>query len=131
MIIGCGRLGSSVANFSSAQGYDVIVVDKSENAFAKLDETFSGYAVATDATDVDELAGIGIDTVKELIICTEDDNINLFLAQVCDSVFKVPNIYVRFDDPDKGFLIAGSSIKAIYPFSLSLAALNKLRMGVK
>lgn len=129
MIIGCGRLGASVANYSSAQGNDVIVIDENSAAFTKLDETFSGYTVVADATDIEELEDAFIDTVKEVIITTEDDNVNLFLAHLCADILEVPYVYVRFDDPDKGYLIAGGSIKAIYPFQLSLGALNKLRFG--
>ena len=131
MIIGCGRLGASIANYSSSQGRDVIVIDKNPNSFNKLDETFSGYTVPADATDIDELKDAFIDSTKEVIITTENDNVNLFLAHLCADIFEVPYVYVRFDDPDKGFLISGSSIKAIYPFQLSLGALNKLRTGVK
>ncbi len=131
LIIGCGRLGASIANYSSAQGNDVIVVDADESSFSKLDETFSGYTVVADATDVDELKDAFIDSVKEVIISTEDDNTNLFLAHVCAEIFEIPYVYVRFDDPDKGYLVSSSSIKAIYPFQLSMAALNKMRGGAK
>lgn len=131
MIIGCGRLGASIANYSSSQGNDVIVIDKDANSFNKLDETFSGYTVPADATDIEELKDAFIDSTKEVIISTENDNVNLFLAHVCSEIFGVPYVYVRFDDPDKGFLISGTSVKAIYPFQLTMAALNKMRTGVK
>ena len=129
MIIGCGRLGSSIANYCSAQGLDVIVLDTNASSFEKLDETFSGYTVAADATDPDRLRDAGIDTVDEVIIATESDNTNLFLARLCADIFQVPHVFVRFDDPDKGFLIDGASINAIYPFQLTMAALNKMRSG--
>ena len=54
---------------------------------------------------------------------------NLFLAYVCCKIFEVPYIYVRFDDPDKGLLIQGMPIKAIYPFQLDRFSL--LRAGVE
>ena len=129
LIIGCGRLGNTLANNASAQGLEVIVVDRNPASFSKLDDTFSGYTFVADATDADELKEAGIDSVKEVIICTDDDNTNLFLAHLCAEIFQVPYVYVRFDDPDKGFLIGNSSIHAIYPFQLTLAAINKLREG--
>ena len=131
MIIGCGRLGASIANYSSAQGNDVIVIDQNSNSFLKLDETFSGYTVTADATDPDELKDAFIDSVKEVIISTESDNVNLLLAHLCSTIFEVPHVYVRFADPDIGFLVSGTNINAIYPFQLTLAALNKMRTGVK
>ena len=64
------------------------------------------------------------------ILVYVDDNVNLFLAHLCAKVYEVPYIYVRFDDPDKGLLIQGMNIKAIYPFQLSKDRFNLLRMGV-
>ncbi len=130
-ILGCGRLGSSIANYSSAMGGNVVVVDPNKNSFEKLNDAFSGITIASDTTDIDELRDAGLDSAKEAIITTGDDNVNLFLAYVCCKVFEVPYIYVRFDDPDKGLLIQGMPIKAIYPFQLSLDRFSLLRAGVE
>lgn len=123
VIIGAGRLGTGVAERASAKGEDVIVIDKDASSFSRLDDTFTGFTVAGDATDVSFLESDGmIGTAKEVVITTGDDNVNLFLAHVCSRIFNVPRIFVRFDDPDKSACIAGfQNIKAIYPFELSLA----------
>ncbi len=130
IIIGCGRLGSSIANYSSSQGEDVIVIDEDKESFNRLDDVFSGYKIVANATDVDELEEAGIESARQVVITTGDDNVNLFLAHLCARVYGVPYIYVRFDDPDKGLLIQGMSIKAIYPFQLSKDRFNLLRSGV-
>ncbi|HAS56210.1 MAG TPA: potassium transporter TrkA [Firmicutes bacterium] len=130
IIIGCGRLGSSIANYSSSQGEDVIVIDEDKESFNRLDDVFSGYKIVANATDVDELEEAGIESARQVVITTGDDNVNLFLAHLCAKVYEVPYIYVRFDDPDKGLLIQGMSIKAIYPFQLSKDRFNLLRSGV-
>ena len=128
MIIGCGRLGASIANYASSQGEDVIVLDAHKASFTKLDDSsFTGYSIACDATDVDELEDAGIKTVREVVITTGDDNANLFLAHVCHDIYQVPSIYVRFDDPEKGMLIQGKKIKPIYPFQLSRDRFNALK----
>ena len=118
-IIGCGRLGASIANFASQQGQDVVILDSSKESFAKLDDSFTGYSIACDATDFSELIDAGIKNALEVVITTGDDNANLFLAHVCHEILQVPNIFVRFDDPEKGLLIRGMKIKPIYPFQLS------------
>jgi choline dehydrogenase-like flavoprotein len=41
IIVGCGRLGSSLATKLSMAGQDVVVLDASEKSFRKLPETFS------------------------------------------------------------------------------------------
>jgi trk system potassium uptake protein TrkA len=122
LILGCGRLGSSIANNASARGENVIVVDSVASCFERLDDNFSGYKVTGDATDTSLLEEDAyIKTASEVIITTGDDNVNLFLAHLCATLYQVPFVYVRFDDPDKAALIAGyPNIKAIYPFELSL-----------
>lgn len=122
VIIGCGRLGSSIANLASERGENVIVVDSVSSSFERLDDNFSGYKVTGDATDVSLLEDDAyIETAREVAICTGDDNVNLFLAHVCANIYGVPEVYVRFDDPDKSALIKDyPSIKAIYPFELSI-----------
>ena len=128
-IIGCGRLGGSIASYSSQQGLSVVVIDSDKAAFGRLDESFSGYTIVCDATDLDELQEAGIASAKEVIITTGNDNINLFLAHACANLLQVPYVYVRFDDPEFGHLIQGMNIKAIYPFRLSWDRFNMLKSG--
>lgn len=122
LIIGLGRLGAGVAERAAAKGEDVIVIDKDPSSFSRLDDTFTGFTTAGDATDLSFLESDGmILTAKEVVITTGNDNTNLFLAHVCSRIFEVPRIFVRFDDPDKGACLAGfQNIKAIYPFELTL-----------
>ena len=55
VVIGCGRLGASIANDVSFRGKDVIVLDKDENSFARLDENFSGLKLVGNCSTIDEL----------------------------------------------------------------------------
>ena len=43
LIIGCGRLGSSIANKDSSSGKNVMIMDSDPMSFEKLSEGFSGY----------------------------------------------------------------------------------------
>lgn len=127
IIIGCGRLGGAIANYSSAQGDSVHVIDPDPNCKDYLTEVFSGVVFNFSATDIENLIEAGIENAKEVIITTGDDNVNLFVALVCEKHFDVPYVYVRFDDPDKGLLIQGTTIKAVYPFQLSKDRFNLYR----
>lgn len=129
-VIGCGKLGAAIANDSSRRGLDVVVVDANAASFTQLDDNFSGYPIVADATDVETLIDNGIMSAKEAIITTGDDNASLFLAHACATLFEVPYVYVRFDDPAMGLLIQGKNIKAIYPFQLSRDRFNALKSEV-
>jgi trk system potassium uptake protein TrkA len=131
VIIGCGRLGSSIANLASERGENVIVVDQGSTSFDRLDDNFSGYKILGDATDISLLEEDAyITSAREVAICTGDDNVNLFLAHVCALIYEVPQVFVRFADPSKSSLIAGMpSIKAIYPWELSINKFTSLEGG--
>lgn len=128
LIIGTGRLGTGLANRASSEGKDVIVIDPSSSSFFRLDDTFSGFKVTGDATDMYTLEhNCDIKRAEEVVIVTGDDNVNLFLAHVCSIVYHVPKIFVRFNDPDRGDLIKGlANVKAVYPFELSLNKIDEM-----
>lgn len=121
LVIGSGRLGASIATTLSDLGDDVLIIDKDGSSFRKLSDAYSGYDVVGDATDLFILENEAyINEAKEVIITTDSDNVNLFIAHLCFYIFDVPHIYVRFSDNDKGILIENTTIKTIYPFILSV-----------
>lgn len=119
IVIGSGRLGSNIATSMSELGEDVIIIDAIDDSFRKLQESFSGYQVVGDATDLTILENSYIKAAKTVVITTDSDNVNIYLAHICFYVYDVPKIFVRLSDTDKGKLLDGTSIKAIYPFNLS------------
>ena len=114
IVVGCGRLGGAIANYSSAQGDSVIVVDPDPNCRSYLTEVFSGVVYNFDATDESSLIEAGIANAREVIITTGDDNINLFLAHLCPAVHEAPYVYAQ----------------VIYPFQLSKDRFSLLRAGL-
>lgn len=127
LIVGCGRLGASIANADSLSGKNVLVVDKDSSSFELLSDLFSGYTFLGDVTDLSLLEEAYITSAKEIIIATGDDNVNLFLAYVARKLYNVPKIYVRLDDPSLEILISDLDVKAIYPFELSLDKFSRMR----
>lgn len=119
IVIGSGRLGSNIATSMSELGEDVIIIDAVDDSFRKLQESFSGYQVVGDATDLTILENSYIKQAKTAVITTDSDNVNIYLAHICFYVYNVPKIFVRLSDTDKGKLLEGTTIKAIYPFNLS------------
>ncbi len=131
LIIGCGRLGSSIANQATKEGKNVLCIDRDKHAFERLDDTFSGYTFVGDVTDLDLLESAFIQSTKEIIITTGDDTTNIFLAYVARDIYNVPNIYVRLDDPTLEVLLEGKDAKAILPFQLTFDKYNLIREDKK
>ena len=126
LVIGSGRLGSSIATKLSELGDDVLIIDANQDAFRKLQEAFSGYEVVGDATDLMVLEQAYIKQAKSVIITTDNDNTNIYVAHLAYYIYDVPEIFVRLSDTDKGSLIDDTNIKAIYPFTLSINEFLKL-----
>jgi trk system potassium uptake protein len=129
IVIGSGRLGASIATKMSEKGEDVHIIDLSDGAFRKLQETFSGIEIVGDASDLAVLEDAQIKNAKTVVITTDSDNINIFLSHVCYYIYNVPNIFVRLNDSDKGALLEGTNIQAIFPFILSLNEFIRLNKG--
>lgn len=71
MIIGCGRLGASLANALSDQEASVAVVDKDEHAFRKLDASYGGLTMTGDATDIAVLRSAEIERADTVVSVTK------------------------------------------------------------
>ncbi len=126
IIAGCGRLSANIAGALSGKGYNVIIIDKDENAFRRLPENFSGYEITGDATDIDALEQVGIKGVSMFLALTESDNTNSLIAQIASRVFGIPKVFVRLNDPDKERVLEGFNIEVIYPFKLSISEFERL-----
>ena len=118
-ILGISRIGASIASLLNESNVSVVAVDNNPLSFNKLPDSFGGQQVLGDATDVTFLENHGIKDAKRVIVVTEDDNINILIGHLCDKIFQVENIYIRLQDDTKGSLLAGSNVKAFFPFSLS------------
>lgn len=128
IVVGCGRLGSNIACKLSVKGYYVIIIDKKSNSFRKIPESFSGYQLVADATDVDVLESAGINEALMVIATTDIDNVNILIANIASKIYGINKIYIRLDDVEKGKLITDSNINAIYPYKLSINQFEKLSL---
>jgi trk system potassium uptake protein TrkA len=119
IIVGCGRLGSKLANELSADGHQTVVIDIHRSAFDRLSVDFSGYTVVGDATEVEVLKEAGIEKAKTLFATSSADNVNLMVAQVAYVIFGVPNVVARVYDPKREAVYREFGIETISPTNLS------------
>ena len=82
VIVGCGRVGSTLAENFDAEGHEVIILDTRTAAFDRLPETFKGSAVRGDGTDEEVLRRAGAQEADVFLSLTEGDNRNIMAAQV-------------------------------------------------
>ena len=131
IICGCSSLGATITNKFSTEGKNLMVIDIEPKNFNRLSDRFSGYTIVGDVSELETLEEAGISSAKEIVITTDDDNLNLFVAHIAKKIYGVPNIYVRLSEPDNEVLLKGMDVKAIYPLELSYDKFNLLRGGRK
>lgn len=122
IIIGCGRLGSMLANQLSSLGSSVVVIDREESAFGNLSTEFSGFLVTGDAAELDVLRRARIDRADCLLAITQYDNVNLMVAQVAQTIFQVTKVIARVSNPSREGVYDQFGIETICPTTLSAEA---------
>lgn len=115
VIVGCGRVGSQLANLLSSRGNSVVVVDQHEKAFANLSAEFSGFRITGDATHIAVLRQAKLEGADVFIATTHADNVNLMTAQVAKTLFKVPRIMARVYDPAREDVYTRLGIETVCP----------------
>ena len=99
VIIGCGRVGATMAQALEAAGNDVTIVDLVTRAFDRLPPTFGGNAVRGDGTDEDTLRRAGADGADLFLALTEGDNRNIMGAQLAVEALGIRRVYAKVNDP--------------------------------
>jgi trk system potassium uptake protein TrkA len=99
VIVGCGRVGSTLAENFDADGHDVIIFDIKTAAFDRLPETFKGAAIRGDGTDEEVLKRAGAQGADIFLSLTEGDNRNVMAAQVATESLAIPQVMAKINDP--------------------------------
>lgn len=126
IIIGCGRLGGSLADSLSDQDRNVIVIDQNKDSFRKLSPSFGGLTLTGDATDIDVLHEAEIEKASVVISVTNNDNTNIMIAQMAKELFKKEHVIARLYDPELECVYHELNIDTICPAILSIKEVNKL-----
>lgn len=100
IIVGCGKVGSRLAQTLSDEGHDVVVVDNDKDSFKALKPDFNGLTVTGVPIDQDVLKQAGIENVDAFTAVTPDDNVNIMACQVAKEIFNVPKVIARIYNPE-------------------------------
>lgn len=99
VILGCGRVGASLAHSLEGIGHDVAVIDQEPKAFHRLGSTFSGRRVTGVGFDRDTLLRSGITEAHAFAAVSSGDNSNILAARVARETFGVEHVVARIYDP--------------------------------
>jgi trk system potassium uptake protein TrkA len=123
IVIGCGRVGSAVAQQLQGSGWDVTVLDENEDALGRLGETWSGGFVVGHGMDLQLLREAGIEDADAAVVTTDGDNTNIVIAQAAQKQFAVPTVVVRILDPARAQFYATRGLRIVCPTSSAIETL--------
>ncbi|ASY26515.1 potassium channel family protein [Candidatus Planktophila versatilis] len=101
VIMGCGRVGSSLATALEAAGHSVAIIDQSKDAFRRLGADFKGRTIVGVGFDRDTLLEAGIDGADAFAAVSNGDNSNILAARVARENYGVTNVVARIYDPGR------------------------------
>lgn len=122
LVIGCGKLGSRLANSLFHHGHTVSVVDIKPESFQRLDDDFDGLTVIGMPMDMNVLRNAGVENCDSVAVVTSDDNLNITVSQIVREFFYVDNVVARITDPAREDVFHHFGLKTICQTNLASSA---------
>jgi trk system potassium uptake protein TrkA len=122
LIVGAGRVGSTVAKSALAGGHEVSVLDEDPLSHERLDagldgswEDAGGRFTVGQGIEADAHVEAGIEQADVFIASTDGDNTNLTIAQIAQKRFGVRAVIARVMDPARASWYAEQGVHTISP----------------
>ena len=127
LVVGAGRVGSSVATSALRAGHTVSVLDEDPLSHERLDvelgrswEEAGGQVTIGTAMEVEALVEAGVDRADVFIASTNGDNTNLVIAQVAQRRFNVGRVVARVLDPRRAAWYREQGLVTICPTQIAI-----------
>ncbi len=132
LIVGAGRVGSSVAKMAVAAGHEVSVLDEDPLSHERLDANHPGswedvggrFTVGT-ALEIDALLEAGIEQADAFVASTNGDNTNLVIAQIAQRRFHIDRVVVRVLDPYRAQWYREQGLLTVCPTQVAIEMLEE------
>lgn len=115
VIVGCGRVGSSLARNLVGEGHTVAIIDRKAAAFERLGADFPGQKFTGIGFDRELLVKAGIEKAEALAAVTNGDNSNILVARVARETFGIERVVARIYDPQRAAVYQRLGIATVAP----------------
>lgn len=123
LVVGCGKVGSRLAQVFDRYGHDVSVIDANAANFRQLGEDFGGMTFTGVPMDMSVLRSAGVESCDAVAVATPDDNLNITVSQIVCEFFGVKNVVARITDPSREKVFTHFGLKTVCPTSLGCSAM--------
>jgi trk system potassium uptake protein len=131
VIVGAGRVGSSLARKMLEDGHDVSCLDEDPESHARLDvglerswEDSGGQFTVGTGLELDALNAAGIERADVFVAATDGDNTNIIISQIAKRRFDVPTVIARILDPLRASWYEEQGLHTICPTRIAIDLLE-------
>jgi trk system potassium uptake protein len=131
LIVGAGRVGSSVARTMLRDGHEVSCLDEDSEAHARLEislerswEDMGGQFTVGTGLEIEALRAAGIERADAFVAATDGDNTNIVIAQIAKRRFEVPTVIARVLDPYRAEWYEEQGVHTICPTRVAIELLE-------
>jgi trk system potassium uptake protein len=131
LIVGAGRVGSSLARSMLREGHEVSCLDEDPESHARLEvgmeeawEEAGGQFTVGTALEVDALEAAGIERADAFVAATNGDNTNIVIAQIAKRRYNVPTVIARILDPLRADWYDRQGVHTICPTKVAIEMLE-------
>ena len=135
VIVGAGRVGSSLARAMLSDGHEVSCLDEDPESHARLEvglerswEDSGGHFTVGAGLEMDALIAAGIERADAFIAATDGDNTNIVISQIAKRRFTVPTVVARVLDPLRADWYEQQGLHTICP---TRDAIDKLKVEIR
>ena len=131
LIVGCGRVGSSVARAALQDGHTVSCLDEDPESHARLEvgldegwEDMGGQFTVGTGLELEAMVEAGIEKADAFIASTDGDNTNIIIAQIAKKRFNVPTVIARILDPLRAEWYEKRGLHTVCPTKVAIEMLG-------
>jgi trk system potassium uptake protein len=131
LIVGGGRVGSSLARAMLRDGHQVSCLDEDPEAHARLEiglekswEDMGGQFTVGTGLELEALTEAGIEQADAFVAATDGDNTNIVIAQLAQRRFNVPTVIARILDPYRAEWYEQQGLHTICPTRVAIEMLE-------
>jgi trk system potassium uptake protein TrkA len=131
LIVGCGRVGSSVARAMLREGHQVSCLDEDPESHARLEvglekswEDLGGQFTVGAGLETEALEAAGIVEADVFIASTDGDNTNIVISQIAQRQYEVPTVIARVLDPLRAEWYQRQGLNTVCPTRVAIDLLE-------
>lgn len=129
VILGCGRVGSTIAATMAREGHEITIIDQNPDSFRRLANDFEGKKIVGNGLSEDTLRKADVEHADAFVAVTNGDNRNIMSVQLAKVRFKVPKVVARIYDPIRSYVYADMGIDTICTTCLGSGILHDKILG--